>query len=125
MAAAALAVLLLAGCAGADNTLSSLVVTPGAYDIYHCDQLARSIPGMAARVRQLEALKAKAKTGSAGQLVSAAVYEPDYLAARGALKEMHKAARKKQCDVPDAAPAPPLPGKAAVAPPGKKKAASH
>ena len=51
MAATALAVLLLSGCAGSDNTLSGLMVTPGRYDIYHCDQLALSIPGTAARVQ--------------------------------------------------------------------------
>jgi hypothetical protein len=128
MAATALAVLLLGGCAGSDSTLSSLMVAPGQYDIYHCDQLVRLIQGTTARVRQLEALKAKAETGAAGQLVSTAVYEPDYLAARGALKEMRRSAREKNCTVPDATAAAPLPPpshKAAVALPGKKHAASH
>ena len=125
MAATALAVSLLAGCAGSDDTLSGLLITPGRYDIYHCDQLALSIPVAAARVRELEALKAKAKSGSAGQLVSAAVYEPDYLAARGALNEMHKAAREKHCDVSDVAPAAAPPGKAALPPPAKKPTATR
>ena len=101
IAATALAVLLLAGCAGSDNALSNLMVAPGKYDIYHCDDLARSIQGMAARVRELEGLKAKAETGAGGQLVSAAVYEPDLLTARGELKEMQRSAREKQCGVSD------------------------
>jgi len=103
-AATAFAVLLLAGCAGGDSSLSNLMVAPGQYDIYHCDDLARSIQGRAARVRELESLKARAETGAGGQLVSAAVYEPDLLRARGELKEMQRSAREKQCGVP-AAPA--------------------
>jgi len=102
-AAAALAVLLLAGCAGSGDSLSGLMVAPGQYDIYHCDQLARSIQSTAGRVAELESLKAKAKTGAAGSLVSAAFYEPDYLKARGALNELHRSAREKHCDIPDTA----------------------
>jgi hypothetical protein len=128
MAAAALVVLLLTGCAGSDNTLSSLMVAPGQYDFYHCDQLARSIQGTATRVRELETLKAKAKTGAAGQLVSTAVYEPDYLTARGTLKEMQRSAREKHCDVPDATGptvAAPEANKPVVAQQSNKAAAPH
>jgi hypothetical protein len=100
--ATALVVLLLAGCAGADNSLSSLTVAPGQYDIYHCDQLLPMIQSTAGRVRELEGLKARAETGAAGQLVSAAVYEPDLLKARGELTEMQRSARERQCGVSDA-----------------------
>lgn len=100
-AATAVAVLMLAGCAG-DDSLSNLLVAPGQYDVYRCDYLARSIQSTAARVRELENLKARAETGAGGQLVSAAVYEPDILRARGELKEMQRSAREKQCGVPAA-----------------------
>jgi hypothetical protein len=113
---AALAALSLAGCAGSNDQMASLLVSPGKYQFYKCPQLAAAIQGTVARQRELEGLMAKARTGAGGQVVNAAVYEPDYLVARGDLNELRREARNKHCTVPpDAAAAPqPLP------PPPKK-----
>jgi hypothetical protein len=119
MTAAAFAAVLLAGCAGSDDRMASLLITPGKYALYKCPQLAVAIHDTAVRQRELEALMAKARTGAGGQLVDAAVYRPDYLVARGELNEMHREARAKHCTLP-----PDTAGAAAAPPPAKKPAAA-
>ena len=120
MTAAALAAVLLAGCAGSDDRVASfLLITPGKYALYKCAQLAAEIRNTALRQRELEALMAKARTGAGGQVVDVAVYRPDYLVARGELNEMHREARAKHCTLP-----PDTAGAAAAPPPAKKPAAA-
>jgi predicted outer membrane protein len=68
MTAAALATLLLAGCAGSNDQTASLLVTPGKYAIYNCGQLAVAAGKTAERERELEGLMAKAQTGAGGQV---------------------------------------------------------
>jgi hypothetical protein len=117
MTAAALATLLLAGCAGSNDQTASLLVTPGKYAIYNCGQLAVAAGKTAERERELEGLMAKAQTGAGGQVVDAAVYRPDYLVARGELNEIHREARDKHCTLPPDAAAAPQPQ--ALPPPPK------
>lgn len=120
--AAALAGLLLAGCAGSKDQMASLLVAPGAYQFYKCAQLATAMQSTAARVKELEGLMAKAQTGPAGGLVSAAAYQPDYMVARGDMNELRREARAKNCDLSKPTGAAPLPPPTKPAAPGKKPA---
>jgi hypothetical protein len=97
--AAALALSLLAGCAGSGDRAGSLMVAPGKYEFYKCDQLAIAMQGSQARAKELEGLMVKAQTGPAGGLVSAAAYQPDYMVVLGQMNEIRREARAKNCDL--------------------------
>jgi hypothetical protein len=118
--AAVLAALMLVGCAGSNDQMASLLVTPGKYQLFNCAQLAEAYKGMSMHAQELKGLMAKAQTGAGGQVVDAAVYQPDYLVARGELNELRREARAKNCDLSSptvvAAPAKP------AAPTAKKPA---
>jgi hypothetical protein len=93
---AALACLVLAGCAGSgQDTAGSLLVTPGKYEVYTytCEQLADLLKLHMTREKQLEGLMAKA-----GPVVSAASYETEYLQVRGEIRELRQASADKHCE---------------------------
>jgi hypothetical protein len=87
---------LLAGCSA---NLDELVVAPGKFEIYNCDQLAARGRTAVARERELKTLIDKAEEGSGGALVSTIAYRNDYLTVRGELKQLETTAIDKKCDV--------------------------
>jgi hypothetical protein len=90
---------LLAGCAGteADST-SRFLVAPGRYVLFNCPQLAQAADENVKRQRELEGLMAKAGDGSAGRLVSAVAYKPEYLQLRGEMADLRETAIDKKCN---------------------------
>jgi hypothetical protein len=104
--AAALAALTLAACAGNDDQTAHFLVAPGRYALFNCKQLAQEAAVKVTRQHELEGLMAQAGTGSAGQMVSAVAYRPEYLTLRGELEDMRQTAADKKCKfVPGEAPA--------------------
>jgi hypothetical protein len=97
--AAALAALTLAACAGNDDQAARFLVAPGRYALFNCKQLAQEAEVKVTRQHELEGLMAQAGTGSAGQLVSAVTYRPEYLTLRGELEDMRQTAAEKKCKV--------------------------
>lgn len=97
--AAALAAVLLSGCALSDENLSRVMVAPGKFSFYACPDLVAKGKELAKRERELSALMAKAKEGAGGGLVSALAYRPDYVAAQGEMRDVREAAAGKQCDL--------------------------
>jgi hypothetical protein len=91
----------LSGCAMSDDKLASFLVAPGKFALYTCPELAQRAKTTAARQRELEQLMAKAGAGSGGRLVSMLAYRPDYLSARGEMKDLREAAAAKKCDLPE------------------------
>jgi hypothetical protein len=88
---------LLSGCGGSGADMASrFVVTPNKYQYYNCEQIADQVKISAAREKELEQLMAKA-----GPVMSAVTYEPDYVAARGELRELRRTSIEKQCDKND------------------------
>src|SRR5215216_5717731 len=73
---------LLCGCVGTD-TVGSLLVSPGKYDFYSCEQLAPRLKIAAAREKELKGLIEKAERETTGVVVSALAYKTDYATARG------------------------------------------
>ena len=96
---AGLAALTLAACAGNDDQAARFLVAPGRYALFNCEQLAQEAAVKVTRQHELEGLMAQAGTGSAGQLVSAVTYRPEYLTLRGELEDMRQTAAEKKCKV--------------------------
>jgi hypothetical protein len=98
---AALLAASLAGCTttggSADDGMGGFVVAPGKFLLFNCDQLAVRATGIVTRQKELEALMAKAGTGADGGLVSAFSYRPEYVALRGEMNELRKAAAERHC----------------------------
>lgn len=88
----------LAGCAGSEDTVGRVLVAPGGYDYYNCQQLASTAQSLRTRLQELEGLMGKSSQGAGGGLVNAMVYQPDYLNVRGQLNELRRTAAAKNCD---------------------------
>ncbi|HEY0567763.1 MAG TPA: twin-arginine translocation pathway signal [Xanthobacteraceae bacterium] len=98
-AAAGALVGLLCGCAGSD-TVGSLLVSPGKYDLYSCEQLAARLKPAATREKELRGLIAKAERDTSGVVVSALAYRTEYATARGDLRQIEETSQRKQCPPP-------------------------
>ena len=91
----------LGACAMADNeSLSALMVAPGKYDFYKCDQLAVQGKERTQRAQALKALMDKAAQGPGGAVANALAYRNEYLTVLGELKELENTALAKKCDMP-------------------------
>ncbi|MDB5655722.1 MAG: Twin-arginine translocation pathway signal [Tardiphaga sp.] len=98
----------LAGCAGlGDSYLSGAFVDPAKYEMYDCTQLEAERKAQSTRTAELQGLIDKAKTGTAGTVVSEAVYRNDYISARASAKLAEEAWRRNKCtETPPAIVAP-------------------
>lgn len=105
LSALLLAAGLLAGCAGNEqDSTSRFLVAPGRYVLFNCAQIKQTAEENSKRQRELEGLMAKAGNGSAGRLVSAVAYKPEYLQLRGEMADLRQVAIDKKCKfVPGAA----------------------
>jgi hypothetical protein len=89
---------LLAGCAGNDaESTSRFLVAPGKYVLFNCAQIKQTADENSKRQRELEGLMAKAGDGSAGQMVSAVAYKPEYYQLRGEMDDLRQVAADKKC----------------------------
>ena len=98
--AAALALLAagLAGCAGmSEQTAASALVSPGKFDFYNCQDIARTVQDRRRRQTELEQLMARSAQSPGGEFVNAIAYRTEYLQARGELELLAKTAADKQC----------------------------
>ena len=95
---AALVAGMLAGCAMSDDSLSSVLVAPGHYVLFQCDDIERTAKGLVTRQKELEQLMTKAGTSAGGQFIGGATYGPEYETTRGALKDLRAAAIEKNCN---------------------------
>ncbi|MGE3147512.1 MAG: hypothetical protein AB7K04_00430 [Pseudorhodoplanes sp.] len=99
VAAFLLAGTLCACASGNDETLSALMVSPGKYEIYKCDQLAKEGKDRVSRAQELRKLMGKSSAGPGGALANTLAYRSEYLTAVGELREMEKTALGKKCEV--------------------------
>jgi hypothetical protein len=98
LSCALLGLLALGGCAGSEDMIGRVLVAPGDYQFYNCQQLASTAKSLGARMQELEQLMAKSSQGPGGGLVNAMAYKPDYLNVRGQLNEARREAASKNCD---------------------------
>jgi hypothetical protein len=98
-AALALATLMLAGC-GLPEGAGTLLVDPGHYTAYHCNDLADQWKILVTRERELRGLMDKADAGgnsNAGALIGSVAYRPEYEAVMSNERLLQNAAKDKNC----------------------------
>jgi hypothetical protein len=95
-----LAALALSGCVS-DDTMSTIMVSPGKFILYTCPELITAGRTMAARQRELESLMAKSRQDTGGEIVNVVAYRQEYLTNIGEMKDLRAQAREKQCALPD------------------------
>jgi hypothetical protein len=116
-----LAALALSGCVS-DDTMSTMMVSPGKFILYTCPELITAGRTMATRQRQLESLMAKARQDTGGEIVNVVAYRQEYLTNIGEMKDLRAQAKEKQCALPDLyTPDPHAPGTTPPTPPPDRK----
>ncbi|HUC49512.1 MAG TPA: twin-arginine translocation pathway signal [Xanthobacteraceae bacterium] len=96
----------LAGCAANDS--GQLLIDPGRYDVYKCDDLAKRWKVVSTREKDLRELMARADQSSGGVVVSALAYQADYEAVLSDERLLQRTAAEKNCALPlQAGAAPP------------------
>jgi hypothetical protein len=103
---------LLSGCSTSDG-MSTLLIDPAHYSVYHCDGLATRLKALQAREQELSNLMLRASESSGGALIGNLTYRTDYESAVGEEKVLRRAAAEKKCDLPPP-PAPPASATPAV-----------
>ncbi len=118
----------MSGCADMSEGMTAAFADPAKYELYNCKQLEDERKSLATRIAELQALIAKAETGTGGTVVGELAYRNDYIALRGQSHFADEAWRKNRCRPSAPSPAnasanPPAPAANAV-PPRPSKAGS-
>ena len=93
------------GCSNlSDSVVSTAFVDPAKYDLYDCTQLRTARTGAAARLKDLNGLAEKAKTGAGGAAVAEIAYGNDLVTTRAQAKLIEDVWQRNHCD---SAPTPP------------------
>ena len=126
-AAAALALLALAGAVGGcanvgDSFASSAFVDPAKYDTYNCKQIETDRVNLTAAANAKQALIDKAATGTGGAVIGEMVHRNDYIAFRAQKKLADEAWQSHSCDAVTLPPATPAVAATPAAPPPKPAA---
>lgn len=87
----------LAGCADGPG---QLLIDPGRYDVYKCDDIAKRWKSLSAREKELRDLMAKARESRAGVVVGEVTYRADYEAVLSDEKLLQHTAAEKNCALP-------------------------
>ena len=91
--------LALAGLAGCTNGAGSILVDPGRYSAYHCNDLATRAKELAARERDLRELIERANQGGgSGAVIGSLAYRTDYESVRSEEKLLQREAAEKNCN---------------------------
>jgi hypothetical protein len=90
------AALALTGC-GASNDAGSLLIDPGRYDAYHCDELAARWKVLVAREKELKGLIDKANEGGGGAVIGSLAYRTDYESVLSEERLLQRTAADKNC----------------------------
>jgi hypothetical protein len=88
----------LAGCAANDG--GQLLIDPGRYDVYKCDDLAKRWKSVSTREKDLRELMARADQSGGGVVVGAVAYRADYEAVLSDEKLLQRTAAAKNCALP-------------------------
>lgn len=94
-----LLLLAFAGLAGCTNGAGSLLVDPGRYSAYHCDDLARRAKELAVREKELRELIERANQGGGGgAVIGSLAYRTDYESVRSEERLLQREAAAKNCN---------------------------
>ncbi len=98
----------VAGCGGNFNS-SDLLVDPGRYAMYKCDDLVARWKAVTGREKELRALMARADQTGAGVVVGSLAYHSELDAVVGDERLIQRAAAEKNCTLPFQPQSGPLP----------------
>lgn len=87
----------LTGCA---NDPGQLLIDPGRYTVYKCDDLAKRWKAVSGREKELHDLMAKADESGAGVVIGAVTYRADYEAVLSDERLLQRTAAEKNCALP-------------------------
>ena len=90
--------LALAAC-NAGGGAGALMVDPGRYAFYHCDDLAARWKALSTREIELRGLLEKASDGGGGVLIGAVAYRTDYETVIADKQLVQRTAADKKCDL--------------------------
>ena len=76
MSCAVVALLAVGGCAGTEDTIGQVLVAPGYYEFYNCQQLAAAAKPLRVRLQELDELMAKSSKALEAPARAAVVVEP-------------------------------------------------
>ena len=94
---ALVALLALAGCGGTQDP-GSILIDPGRYSVYHCNDLAARWKELAKREKDLRALIDKADQTPSGAVIGSLAYRTDYASVISEEKLLQKTAAEKNCN---------------------------
>jgi hypothetical protein len=99
--AATMVVFALAGLAGCslNDGVSSYVVDPARYSVYHCKDFRPRLAQLTEREQQLRELMDRASEGGGGVVIGDLSYGPEYQQVIGEEKLLRRAAAGKNCDL--------------------------
>ena len=86
----------LAGCAMSDGP-GALLIDPGRYSAYHCNDLAARWKVLVAREKDVSRLMDKADEGAGGAVIGSLAYRTDYDSVLSEEKLLQKTAAEKNC----------------------------
>lgn len=92
----AAALVALSACSMADGP-GTLLVDPGRYDAYHCDDLATRWKALVMREKELRELMQRASQGGGGAVIGSLAYRSDYDAVLTEEKIVQRVAVEKKC----------------------------
>jgi hypothetical protein len=87
----------LAGCS-LDDGAGTILVDPGHYYAYHCNELAARWKILIARENELRGLMEKASEGSGGTVIGSLAYRSDYETVLTEERLVQRAAADKKCN---------------------------
>jgi len=90
--------LTLAAC-NAGGGVGALMVDPGRYTLYHCDDLATRWKALSTREAELRGLMEKASDGGGGALIGTVAYRADYESVLAEKQVLQRTAADKKCDL--------------------------
>ncbi len=90
---------ILTGC-GSNYGAGSLIVDPGHYNAYHCNDLDARAKALSSREKELRALMDKASEGGGGVLIGTLAYRTDYESVLTEEKLVQREQAEKKCQQP-------------------------
>lgn len=90
------AIAALAGCGMSDGA-GSILVDPGRYTVYHCDELAARWKVLVARQKELQGLMEKAGETGSGAVIGSIAYRSDYDSVIAEERLLLRTATEKNC----------------------------
>ncbi len=87
-----------AALAGCSNGAGSLLIDPGRYSTYHCNDLATRWKELVKREKELRDLMDRADQGGGGAVIGSLAYRPEYESVRSEEVLLQRTATEKNCN---------------------------